>query len=73
MLDYAAFSRVSWSRPIGVVLLLTITPVALRLAPLAFAIVTATVLAGIAVSNVLAWRLFPRAPLPPAASHQPGG
>ncbi len=65
MLDYAVFSRVSWSRPIGVLLLAALAPVALRLPPVVVAIVAAVVLAAIALSNVVAWRLVPRAPAPP--------
>ena len=65
MLDYAAFSRVSWSRPIGLLFLAALAPLALRLPPIMVTVVAALVLAGIAVSNVLAWRFFPRVPTPP--------
>ncbi|MCW3814611.1 low temperature requirement protein A [Micromonospora sp. DR5-3] len=65
MLDYVVFSRVSWSRPIGVLLLAALAPAALRLPPVVVAMVAALVLAGIALSNVVAWRLAPRALAPP--------
>ncbi len=65
MLDYVVFSRVSWSRPIGVLLLAAISPAALRQPPVVVAMVAAVVLATIALSNVAAWRLVPRALAPP--------
>ncbi|MEU3453444.1 low temperature requirement protein A [Micromonospora sp. NPDC006766] len=65
MLDYVAFSRVSWSRPIGVLLLAALAPAALRLPPIVVAMIVAVVLAAIALSNVFAWRLVPRALAPP--------
>ncbi|MFF5072184.1 low temperature requirement protein A [Micromonospora olivasterospora] len=65
MLDYAAFSRVSWSRPIGLVVLAALTPVAHLLPPLLVAVVAALVLAGVAISNAISWRLYPRAIAPP--------
>ncbi|MEV0152972.1 low temperature requirement protein A [Micromonospora sp. NPDC050686] len=65
MLDYAVFSRVSWSRPIGVLLLAALAPVALRLPPIVVAMVAVVVLAAVALSNVVTWRLVPRALAPP--------
>ncbi len=65
MIDYAVFSRVSRSRPIGVLLLAALAPAALRLPPVVVAMLAAVVLAAIAVSNVVAWRLAPRALTPP--------
>ncbi|WP_406074393.1 low temperature requirement protein A [Micromonospora sp. NBC_01638] len=65
MLDYAVFSRVPWSRPIGVLLLAALAPAALRLPPVVVAMVAAVVLAAIALSNVVTWRLVPRAIAPP--------
>ncbi|WP_157744660.1 low temperature requirement protein A [Micromonospora viridifaciens] len=65
MLDHAVFSHVSWSRPIGVLLLAALAPAALRLPPVVVAMVAAAVLAAIALSNVVAWRLVPRALAPP--------
>lgn len=65
MLDYAAFSRISWSRPIGVVLLAALAPVAGVLPPLLVALCAALVLAGVAASNVVTWRLYPKEMAPP--------
>ena len=65
ILDYAAFSHVSWSRPAGVVALAALVPAALRLPSVATAGLAAAVLVGIATSNVLSWRLFPRTLSPP--------
>lgn len=65
ILDYAAFGHVSWSRPAGVVVLAALLPVALRISAVTTAGLAAVVLAGVAVSNVLAWRLYPRTLSPP--------
>jgi len=65
MLDYSVFSRVSLSRPIGVILLVVLVPTASGLAPILVAMLVAAVLAGIAIANLLSWRLFPRLPSPP--------
>jgi low temperature requirement protein LtrA len=65
MLDYAAFSRVSWSRPIGVLVLAALAPTTIMLPPLLVAAVAAVVLAGVATSNAITWRLFPRKMAPP--------
>ncbi|MEU8264073.1 low temperature requirement protein A [Micromonospora sp. NPDC048999] len=54
-----------WSRPVGVFLLAALAPAALRLPPIVVAVIVAVVLAGIALSNVIAWRLVPRALAPP--------
>jgi low temperature requirement protein LtrA len=64
-LDYATFSRISWSRPVAVVLLAATVPVTLHLSPIYVSAVTATVLIGLAVANWVAWRRNPREPLPP--------
>ncbi|MFU8853981.1 low temperature requirement protein A [Micromonospora sp. SL1-18] len=72
MLDYAGFSRVSWSRPIGLVALGVLAPVALLLPPLLVAAVAAVVLAGVATSNVISWWLYPREMAPPPGL-PPGG
>ncbi|MCW3842667.1 low temperature requirement protein A [Micromonospora yasonensis] len=66
MLDYAAFSRVSWSRPIGLVLLVVLVPAVHVLPPLLVALAAALVLAGVAIANVISWRLYPRAMAPPS-------
>ncbi|WP_348651083.1 low temperature requirement protein A [Micromonospora sp. WMMD812] len=66
LLDYVTFSRVSWSRPIGLLTLVALTPVALLLPPILVAVAATAVLTGVAISNVISWRLFPRAPKPAA-------
>ena len=68
MLDYAAFSRISWSRPIGIALLAALAPLTVALPPLFVAVAAALVLAGVATSNAITWRLYPREMAPP-----PGG
>ncbi|MFG2058014.1 low temperature requirement protein A [Micromonospora sp. NPDC048930] len=65
MLDYATFSRVSWSRPIGVLALVVLAPLSIALPPLLVAVAAAAVLAGVATSNVLSWRMYPRRMSPP--------
>lgn len=65
MLDYAAFSRVSWSRPIGLLVLGALAPTTVVLPPLLVAAVAAVVVAGVAASNAISWRLFPREMAPP--------
>ena len=65
VLDYAAFSHVSWSRPIGVVALAALAPAGLAAPTVVTAGLAAVVLAGVAISNVLAWRMFPRTLDPP--------
>jgi low temperature requirement protein LtrA len=65
MLDYATFSRVSWSRPIGMLLLAALAAVTGVLPPLLVALSAALVLAGIASSNAITWRLYPREMAPP--------
>ncbi|MFI6226613.1 low temperature requirement protein A [Micromonospora echinospora] len=65
MLDYVAFSRVSWSRPIGIALLALLAPLTLALPPLLVALSAAVVLAGITTANVISWRLYPRETAPP--------
>jgi low temperature requirement protein LtrA len=73
LLDYLAFSRVSWSRPAGVAILAAAIPLMLRLPPIGVATVTAAVLAGIAIANIVAWRLYPRPTLSPAPSGKTRG
>jgi low temperature requirement protein LtrA len=65
ILDYAAFSHMSWSRPGGIVALAALAPAALAVPMVAAAALAALVLAGVAASNVVAWRMFPRTPTPP--------
>lgn len=65
MLDYAAFSRVSWSRPIGLAALAALIPVAHLLPPVLVAASAGGVLVGVATANVISWRLYPRGTAPP--------
>jgi low temperature requirement protein LtrA len=66
LLDYTAFSRVSWSRPVGLVLLAAVAPTVPLLPPLMVAVAATLVLLGIAVSNLIAIRAHPPRPTPPA-------
>jgi len=52
-------------QPIGLAVLAAPAPVTLRLPPILVAMVAMAVLAGIAIANAIAWRLYPRAPAPP--------
>jgi low temperature requirement protein LtrA len=63
--DYVAFNRVSWSRPIGLLLFAALAPATLRLPPLTVAVMAAAVMAATATANAVAWQLFPREPTPP--------
>lgn len=65
-LDYATFSYVSRTRPAGIILLAAAVPITRTLPVIGVAAVTATVLAGIAITNWIVWWRNPRAPLPPA-------
>jgi low temperature requirement protein LtrA len=65
ILDYAAFSHMSWSRPAGIAALAALAPVALMVPEVATSALAALVLAGVAASNIVAWRLYPRTPTPP--------
>ncbi|WP_349876164.1 low temperature requirement protein A [Micromonospora sp. HUAS YX12] len=75
LLDYVTFSHVSWSRPIGLLALVVLAPVTLALPPVLVAVAATAVLTGVAISNVISWRLFPRVPKPAApgrmASYRP--
>lgn len=65
-LDYATFSRISWTRPVAVLVLAVTTPVTLHVSPIYVSAVTAAVLTGLAVFNWAIWRRNPREPLPPS-------
>ena len=71
ILDYAAFSAISSTRPLGVVALAALIPVALRVPITVTAALAAVVLAGVAIGNLLARRFFPRAPSPPRLGSVP--
>ncbi|WP_433287302.1 low temperature requirement protein A [Micromonospora sp. CA-244673] len=66
MLDYAAFSRISWSRPIGIAVLAVLAPATVVLPPLLVATVATLAVAGVAASNAISWRMFPRETAPPS-------
>jgi low temperature requirement protein LtrA len=66
LLDYTAFSRVSWSRPVGLVLLAAVAPTVPLLPPIMVAVAATLVLLGIAVSNLIAIWAYPPRPAPPA-------
>jgi low temperature requirement protein LtrA len=66
-LDYATFSRVSRTRPAGIILLAAAVPVTSHLQSIGVAAVTAAVLGAIATGNWIAWQRTPRSPLPPRA------
>jgi len=70
-LDYATFSHVSWTRPLGVAALAALIPVALRVPITVTAALAAVVLAGVAIGNFLARRYFPREPSPPGLGGVP--
>jgi low temperature requirement protein LtrA len=65
LLDHLAFSKLSWSRPVGIAALGATVPATRNLPPISVGAITAAVLAGIVASNTVAWRLFPRSPFPP--------
>jgi low temperature requirement protein LtrA len=64
-LDYATFSRVSRTRPVGIILLAAAVPATAHLQAVGVAAVTAAVLASIATGNWVSWLRNPREPLPP--------
>jgi low temperature requirement protein LtrA len=71
LLDYATFSHISWSRPAGIVALAAVAPLASREPSVVTAGLAAVVLCGVGISNVLAWRLFPRTVDPPIRPRSP--
>ena len=71
ILDYATFSHISWTRPLGVVTLAALIPAALRVPITVTAALAAVVLAGVAIGNFLARRYFPREPSPPRLGSVP--
>jgi low temperature requirement protein LtrA len=64
-LDYLAFSRIAWSRLIGLVVITAIAPALESLPPIQVALAALLVLTGIAVSDTIAWRRTKRQPTPP--------
>jgi low temperature requirement protein LtrA len=69
-LGYATFSVLLWHWPIGIVLLAIAVPATRHLPAIGVAAVTATVLAGMAITSWIIWRRNPYQPLTPTA---PGG
>ena len=69
LFEYAVFARVSWDRPIGVLVLAALAPAMLLVPPLLVAIAATTVLAGVAVSD--AARARGRPPEPPSPPSGP--
>jgi low temperature requirement protein LtrA len=66
LFEYEVFSRVSWSRFIGLAVLGAVAPATSRLPPLGVAVVVDLILIGIAVSDVIGWHQHPRQPRPPS-------
>jgi low temperature requirement protein LtrA len=65
LLDYTVFSRLSWSRPVGLVLLAGVVPAAHRLSPMWVAGTATLILLGIALANLIAIAVHPPRPTPP--------
>lgn len=65
-LDYTTFSRVAWSRAIGLLVLVAVVPAAAVQPTIVVAVIAALVLFGVAVSDAIAWRRHPRSLAPPA-------
>jgi low temperature requirement protein LtrA len=65
-LEYTVFARVSWTRPIGVLVLAALTPVTLHVPPLLAATAAMAVLAGVAIVDAARTRRHPEL-LPPRA------
>lgn len=67
--EYTIFARMSWNRPVGVLLLTALIPLAVRASPVAAAIAAAGVLTAIAVADAIRARRSPaEAPSPPAGN-----
>jgi low temperature requirement protein LtrA len=64
--EYTVFARVSWHRPVGVLLLAALTPLMVLASPLLAAVAAAAVLAGIAIVDAARARRHPsELPSPP--------
>jgi low temperature requirement protein LtrA len=64
--EYTVFARVSWHRPVGVLLLAALTPLMHLASPLLAAVTAAAVLAGIAITDASRARRYPsEQPSPP--------
>ncbi len=64
-LEYTVFSRVSYSRRIGLAVLVAITPAMIAVPPLAVAATMVAILLGVAAGDVAGWRRNPSTPTPP--------
>jgi low temperature requirement protein LtrA len=69
--EYTVFSRVSWDRPIGVLVPVALIPVARLVSPLVAAIGAATILSGIVIADAARARRNPAdLPSPPTGAQQ---
>jgi low temperature requirement protein LtrA len=66
-LEYTVFSRVSYSRRIGLAVLVASIPVMIAVPPLAVAGTMVAILVGVAAGDVAGWRRNPSTPTPPRA------
>jgi low temperature requirement protein LtrA len=66
LFEYAVFGRVSWDRPIGVLVLAALTPLAHLAPPLLDTIAATAVLAGIATADAARTRRHPAEPPSPS-------
>jgi low temperature requirement protein LtrA len=57
--EYTVFARVSWDRPIGVLLLAALTPAVLHVSPLLAAVAATAALAGVAIADAGRARCHP--------------
>jgi low temperature requirement protein LtrA len=65
LLDYTVFSRLSWSRPVGLVVLGALSPAMHLLPPIAVAAAATLTLMGVTVANLIAIHAYPPRPTPP--------
>jgi low temperature requirement protein LtrA len=65
LLDYTVFSRISRSRPVGLVLLAGLAPVIHLMAPVAVAAAVLVIMLAVGVSNLITVRTSPPSPAPP--------
>jgi low temperature requirement protein LtrA len=69
--EYTVFSRVSWDRPIGVLVLVALIPVAILTSPLLAALATTAVLTGIVLVDAARTRRNPTEPPSPPTGDSP--
>ncbi|PZG02553.1 low temperature requirement protein A [Micromonospora deserti] len=63
--DKLTFNRVAGSRIVGLLLIATVTPLAMPLDPMLITLIMNVILAGVAISDTVFWRRRPRRPSPP--------